>query len=242
MKRTVLLKPLETMGYSLEFFQIANPDSTGRVFTYYTFDEGYRPELVDVWDIIGLRIQRDEPLLLDVRCMNIEIDMFERGEFVALRDAPSYVSLLPARVHALIEFFESLQKERPVIKGTITHFRLMSADDLEVIHMPARHIPLFVGRTYQHILSERGQNHEEISMFSFPGWSSKYGANQTALLQCMTFREQQLADPLFTPFPSFGRSREVSTVTFDQRALEEFVILLKQYSYEAFVRTQQTQA
>ncbi len=242
MKRTVLLKSLETMGYTLEYFHIANPDNAGRAFTYYTFDEGYRPELVDVWDIIGVRIQRDEPLLLDVRCMNIEIDMFERGEFVALRDAPSYVSLLPARVHVLIEFFESLMKEHPASEGTITHFRLMSADDLEAIHMPTRHIPLFVGRTYQYVLSEQGQNHEEISVFSFPGWSSKYGANQTALLRCMTFREQQLADPLFTPFPSFGLSREVSTVTFDQRALEEFVILLKQYSYETFVRAQQAQA
>ncbi len=77
------------MGYTPEFFHIANPDNAGRAFTYCTFDEGYRPELVDVWEIISVRIQRGEPLLLDVRCMNIEIDMFERGEFVALCDAPS---------------------------------------------------------------------------------------------------------------------------------------------------------
>jgi hypothetical protein len=241
MKRTVSLKPLETMGYSLEFFHIANPDDAGRAFSYYTFDEGYRPELVDVWEIIGVRIQRDEPLLLDVRCMHIEEDMFERGEFVALRDALSYVSLLPARAGALNKFFESLLKERPASEGAITYFRLMSADDLEAIHMPERHIPRFVGRTYQYVLSERGQNHEEISVFSFPGWSSHYGANQTAVLACMKFRKQQLADPLFTPFPSFGRSYEVSTVTFDQRALEEFVILLKQRTYENFVRGMQAQ-
>src|SRR6266566_8953080 len=30
MKRTVSLKPLETMGYTLEFFHIANPDNAGK--------------------------------------------------------------------------------------------------------------------------------------------------------------------------------------------------------------------
>ncbi len=147
--------------------------------------------------------------------------------------------MLPARVHALIEFFESLLKERPVTEGAIAHFRLMSADDLEAIRLLVRHVPLFAGRTYQYMLSERGQNHEEICVFSFPGWPSEYGANQTAVLRCMTFRKQQLADPLFTPFPSFGRSHEVGMVTFDQRVLEEFVILLKQRTYETFVRGMQ---
>jgi hypothetical protein len=52
----------------------------------------------------------------------------------------------------------------------------------------------------------------------------------------VTFRQQQLVDPTFKPFDTFG----VSTITFDQRAMEEFIVLLKRHSYEAFVKTPQS--
>ena len=51
----------------------------------------------------------------------------------------------------------------------------------------------------------------------------------------MRFQAQQLDDPSFNPFDAFG----VSTVPFDQRALEEFTYLLKQHSYENFIRMTQ---
>lgn len=236
MNDLVSLKPLVTIGYSLETFNLTNPDSEGRQFTYYTFDEHYRPELLDTWEFVGLHQQSNDPWLLNIRFLHIDLEMFDFGEFVALRDAPSYLRLHPATMHALIEFFEDRIKEWTTTDSTITHFHLMNADELKEIHLPTWKIPYWKGETYRYLPDTGVQSTEEISIFSFPAWDSKYGTNQVATLEYDSFHEKQLTDPVFEPFGSFGNTHGVGTVTFNQRALEEFIILLKQHSYETFLK------
>lgn len=236
MKDWVSLKPLITIGYSLESFHLTNPDSEGHQFTYYTFDEHYRPELLDTWEIVGLHQQSNDPWLLDMRFMHIDLEMFDRGEFVALRDAPSYLSLHPDTLRALIEFFEGRMKERTTTDSGIAHFHLLNADDLKDIHLPTWKIPYWKGGTYRYLPDAGVQSIEEISIFSLPDWDPKYGANQVATLEHDMFREEQLADPAFELFSSFGNTHGVGTVTFNQLALEEFIILLQQHSYETFLK------
>jgi len=53
MPHPITMKTFGEMGYQLEDFAIPNPDDQGRTFTYYTFSGQGRPELYDVWEVIG---------------------------------------------------------------------------------------------------------------------------------------------------------------------------------------------
>jgi hypothetical protein len=239
-KGKVLLRPLEAMGYTPESFQISNPDNEGRVFTYYTFDEGYRPELLDVWEIVGVHQRSNDPPLLDIRLMHLEVEDMEKfaeGEFVALQHAPSYLSLNPTEVRALIEFFEAIDEgQLEHLQSAFTRFRLLTIDELAYFHLRSSSFTDWESRCYRYLPEDGIQSAQEISVFIFPRWSSKYAENQRATLSLLSFRQQKLEDPTFKPFDTFG----VSTVTFDQRALEEFITLLKQRTYENFVGASQT--
>ena len=226
------LQPLESIGYRLDTLKIANPDSQGRNFTYYTFVGKARPKFQDVYEIVGIHLKRRDPLLFEMRFLHLEDEMYEWEEFQALEDAPFYLSLDPAKELTLFQFLTHLDAP-PLAKEEvrIEHFHLMSSDDLRSIRLPEWKIPYLQGHTYRYLPNPGVQPQEEISVFSFPHWSSHYGANQVAPLECNTFLEEQLLDPQFQPLGSFGSTFGTGTVTFDRVALREFVCLLKQHAY-----------
>jgi hypothetical protein len=244
MNHAIAIKPIASLGDIFDFFNLQNPDSEGRQFTYYTIDEQYRPEVLDVWEIIGLHQHSQEPWLLDVRFMHIDLEMFDRGAFLALQHAPSYLSVNPARVNALIAFFEEIISERHLSNSerNITHFRFMSMDDFKEIHLPGGIIPVLPKtRTYRYLPDPSRQSEEPISVFTFPEWSSQYGMNQVTMLGYDIFRQKKITNPKFQSFASFEGTHGVGIVTFNLTAFVEFIALLKQHSYENFVRTTQTE-
>ena len=240
MSRTVSLKSLEEMGYTLEFFYLESSGNAEPVFSYYTFDEQYRPELLDVWDVIGLHQHSEERWLLDMRLMHIDLEMFDRGEFVALRDAPEYLSLSPSRLQALISFLDGIAREattqvRTVSENRRPYFYPMNTGELRNIHLPMWKIPYLKEEVYRYVPDNAVQSNQEISVFKFPQWSSKHGVNQVTTLKYDVFHSQELAEPKFEVFGSFGNTHGVRTVTFDLHALKGFLSLLGQHSYENFV-------
>jgi hypothetical protein len=232
MDKKETLQPFEAIGYHLEPLCIVNPDDEGHIFTYYTFAGKYPPEVIDVWDIVGLRFQSHDPLLLNMRMMQIDSEMFDVLEdFIALRDAPCSLSLDPDRLQALIDFFEGLKTERSTpIKHSPPHFQQMIASELQDIHVPPWKLPYLDGTVYRYLPDNELSNNGLISVFRFPRWSSKYGSNQSTVLGYDVFSQEELAELGFEPFPPFlGKTRGVRPVTYNQAALSEFVDLLKQY-------------
>jgi hypothetical protein len=226
------LQTLESVGYRLDTLKLANPDRQGRDFTYYTFMGKSRPRFQDVYEIVGIHLQRRGPLLFDLRLLHLEEEMYEWEEFEALEDAPSYLSIGPAKELALFQFLTHLDAT-PLLteEVSIDHFHLMNSDDLRSNCLPEWKIPYFQGYTYRYLPNPGVQPREEISVFSFPHWSSHHGANQVTTLACNTFLEEQLLDPQFQPLGSFGSTFGTGTVTFDQIALREFLCLLKRHAY-----------
>jgi hypothetical protein len=226
------LQTLESIGYRLDALKLANPDHQGRSFTYYTFVGKVRPKFQDVYEIVGIHLQRRDPLLFEMRFLHLEEEMYEWEEFQALEDAPFYLSLDPAKELALFQFLKHLDPiHLEMEEVSIKHFHRMSSDDLRSIRLPEWKIPYLQGRIYRYPPNPGIQPQEEISVFSFPHWASHYGANQVTTLACNTFLEEQLLDPQFEPLGSFGSTFGTGTVTFDLVALREFVCLLKQHAY-----------
>jgi len=219
-----------------------NPDIKGRHFTYYTFDEHYRPEFLDRWEIIGLHQQSTDPWLLDMRCMHIEmedienIELFAERKYKALEDARSYLSLNPATLSALITFLKDRVFEWNETNQNITLFHRLKEVDLEHMRFPFWKIPDLRKAGYRYVPGEDVQRKEEITLFSFPVWNAQYGANQSSSFEYDSFHEKRLNDPSFVPFASFRTTQSVSTFTLNQRALQELIVLLEQHSYEAFVK------
>jgi hypothetical protein len=217
-------------------FKLVSPEDKSTEFTYYTFDWKF-PGGVDFWNIIGLRLHKKTSLLFELRFLSIEEEMLEWTEFEPLRDAYNFVSLNPEELGALIQFFETWVDDQLLKpQSALMRFRLLTTEDLTHLHLSPSWVAHLEGHCYRYFLGEGVQHAEAITVLVLPHWSFQYGANQSTTLELVTFRQQQLEDPTFKPFDTFG----VSTVTFDQRALDEFITLLKQRTYENFVRASQT--
>ncbi len=230
------LQSFEAIGYRPEALRIANPDYEGRLFTYYTFAGVYSPQVIDVWEVVGLRFQSNDPLLLDMRMMHIEDEMFEY-EVTTLQDMPSYLSLDPDRLLAVIEFFEALlEGKKRTTPERISHFKHMSAEELRDIRLPEWKIQYYKGSSYRYYPDQGVQSEEKISVFKFPQWSAQYERNQVTTLAYDSFERRLLNDPAFKAFSSFAQTHGVGVVTFNQEALEEFIALLNEHTYENFVR------
>jgi|SRR5579883_429662 hypothetical protein len=225
------LARIEHLGYSQAFFHL-KPEEDGSVaFTYYTFDVRWPREFLSYWDLIGLRRRSEKPFLCDVRLLYIDEEMFEWPDFEAVRDASGLISFNPQQFLDVITFFEKLVDVQPA-NLSLTHFRLMSAEALTSLHCPQFMIDEMVGCCYYYLPAKGLQEDESINMICFPRWSLQYGMHQRSSLSFATFSRHQLEDVQFDPFDGHG----LGTVTFDRAALQEFVFLLKEHSYETFAR------
>jgi hypothetical protein len=228
----VLVKPFEAIGYSPKRFHLVNPDAQGRTFSYYTFDEQYRPEFVEIWEIIGLRFQSEEPWLLDLQLLHIEQE--DRGDFLSWQDGD--LDLSPERLQALVAFLEALGNEQRVPGGPLSRFRPITVDELVKRGLRAWVARSMQGGWYQYLPSNISRMDAHVfHVFKFPIWTSKHGANQTAMLKYDTYDEPQRKGPGSGLLDVFDTIQEVSVVTFDQVAFDEFLLLLKQHTYETFV-------
>lgn len=233
----VTLKPLEILGYDRTFFKLTASGTGDSESTYYTFDTNVSSKWITNWDIVGIHYRSKEPLLLDVQLMYIDEEaLINWPPFEAPRDAPGLISLNPPELLALIEFFETLI-DSYLSHGdqTLTHFRLLDVDDLMKFRFDDWPIDDKIGNYYRYLPDEGVQSPEEISIVGLPRWSAKYGIEQCTGLTFVTFNQQRLSDPQFRPSDTDG----LGTMRFNQPALEEFIALLKQRTYEDFMRGMQ---
>ena len=230
---TTSVKTIEEMGYSPDFFTLDSPEPDGKLFQYYMFAGTYKPELIDTWDILGLAKHEKDALSITMRFMHIEEEMFEWEKFSALTHAQRYLRMNPSQMGALRLFFESTFKEVQMKDGPLQHFRLLTLEELRELHVPQHVIHYWEGHVYEYLF-HKGSQQQERCILGFSGWSSNIGSNQSIDLVCTAFRDVQLLDPKFCPLYGWG----VSTVTFPRQALGEFLFLLEQHSYEAFLARQ----
>jgi hypothetical protein len=230
----VSLQPLETLGYDLTFFGFPPRGSNGNRFTYYTFDDTIPQRQPGHWNIVGLRQQGEEPWLLDVQLLSIDEEALDWEPFEAPRDASQLLSLKPPDVLVLIQFFEEALVDRLVLHADtiFRHFRIMEVDELHQLHLMQWQIDHYKGNFYRYIPDENAQSLQKMSVICLPQWLSQHGLYQSASLEVATFDRQRLADPQFNPFDT---TEWLGEITFGQRALEEFILLLKQHTYEQFM-------
>jgi hypothetical protein len=233
----VALKTLETLGYDRAFFKLKASGTDDSEFTYYTFDKNIASKWITYWDIVGIHYRSKEPLLLDVQLMYIDEEaLINWPPFKAPRDTPGLISFDPPELLALIEFFETLSVHRLSDGGqTLAYFCLLDIDDLVKFRFDSWPIDDKIGNYYRYLPDEGVQSLEEISIVGLPRWSAKSGVYQQTGLTFATFDRQRLDDPLFRPSDTDG----LGTMRFNQPALEEFIALLKQRTYENFVRGMQ---
>jgi hypothetical protein len=238
----VSLTPIETVGYDLAFFKLPETEDNGVVFTYYTFDTIWPPGWENEWNLVGLHQRSDDPLLLDVRLINVGDDELSLDAFDS-RYANGLLSVHPAEFLALIQFFEKRVMDRWRLKAvrSPTSFHLLDTEELTRLHLQPWQIGRKVGDSYTKIgdyyrytPGENVQSSEKTSLMRLPEWSSRYDADQSVSLTFVTFDRARLIDPEFNPFDTVIVEWP-GTMTFDQGALEEFIVLLKQYTYEQMV-------
>ncbi len=234
---TTSIKTIEEMGYSLEFFQLGSPQKDGQHFQYYTFGGTARPELLDVWEIIGVARPQEMASAITLRLMHIDMDMFEWDNYSALTSAQSRLSLGPAQFRLVLQFFTPLLLKNRGTDDKGRYFYPLSLEELRAIHAPEQWIHGLEGYVYEYRHSEEQNAQQERCLFQFPDWLPRVGSNQVAGLKCVTFKEAELSNPKFCPLYTFG----VSTVTFVEAGFAEFIRLLEEHSYEAFLTRRQDQ-
>jgi len=229
----VSLTPIETRGYDQAFFKLPETEDNGVVFTYYTFDTIRPPGWKNDWNLVGLHQRSDDPLLLDVRLINVGDDELSLDAFDP-RYANGLLLIKPAEFLALIQFFEEKlgDRQRPKTARSLASFHLLDVDELVHLHLPLWEIERKMGDYYRYTPEENVQSSEKMSLIHFPQWSPHYNY---ASLTFMTFDQTRLVDPEFNPFDAVTLAWP-GTMTFDQGTLEEFIVLLKQYTYEQMVR------
>ena len=231
---TTSVKTIEEMGYSPDFFTLDSPEPDGKLFQYYTFAGNFRPELVDTWEIIGLAQLQHTSLDIMLRLLHLEEEMLDWENFLALQSAGSFVRLDPSKTRILLEFFKTLMKEEQVTDREYKYFHPLDLSEMRAIHIPEPVIHYWEGCVYEYHLHDETHAHEERYILGFPRWSQQFKGNQASSLRCASFKNSQLTNKNFCPLYEFG----VSTVTFVETAFTEFVSLLEDHSYEAFLARQ----
>lgn len=233
----VSLKPLELVGYSQAFFKLPVVVDQNQVYTWYTFDSVYPPDKEIHWNLIGLRQRMEKTTFFDVQWFFVDDDELSMKEFEPVQYANRFISLRPFELLALIEFFEGVVGYQVTDKdSTIKHFHLLNPDELANLHFKHWAVNMYVGHCYRYIPDQELQNTASIILFKFPRWIQNQKMTYSTTLEMIVFDQQELADPEFFPFDTYG----LATVTFNQRALEEFVTLLKQRTYDVAVQAFQT--
>lgn len=217
------MKQLQIVDNDLASYLKLSPDER-KQFTYYTFD--HKP-FEEYWNVFGLRYLSQTPsFLVDVRLMYIDQDARDWSNFVAERDSPGFVTFDPGTFPSVVAFFEMvLKKEMLVHEEAITHFSLMSRKELLQFHYPHERVEAAVGNYYRYLPEQGVQDSEKISLICLPSWSSQHGGNQSSSLWFITLSPQQPGTPQFDLVDDVDG---LGTMRFNQRALEELIILLRQ--------------
>ncbi len=228
----VALTPLETIGYDLAFFNLPGTEDNGTVFTYYIFDTTRPPGWENDWNLVGLHQHSSDPVLLDIRLMNVGDDELSLDAFDP-RFANPFLTVNSSEFLALIQFLEDRLVDCQRLKATRSpaSFHLLDAEELTQLRLPLREIERKMGDYYRYTPEKNVQRLDKMSLMHFPQWSSGYNY---ASLMVVTFERARLTDPQFRPFDSIDIEWP-ATMTFDQEALEEFIVLLKEHSYEQMV-------
>ncbi|HLX40537.1 MAG TPA: hypothetical protein VKR42_08390 [Ktedonobacteraceae bacterium] len=233
----VSLKPLELVGYSQAFFKLPLEADPKQAYTWYTFDTVYPPDKELHWNLIGLRQRRENTLFFDVQWFFVDDDELAMKEFEPVQYANRFLSINPSELLALIEFFENAPGSQVTAEdGAIRHFHLLGPDELRDLHFKQWAIDMYAGHCYRYIPDQDIQNAASIILFKFPQWIQNHKLTHGTILKMMMFDRQQLADSEFSPSDTYG----LATITFTEQALKEFIVLLKQRTYEAALRAFQS--
>lgn len=231
----VLLKPLEAVGYTPSFFNLEMEDANK--FTYYTFDNVSPPAYANYWNVIGLRSRAENELLVDIQFIYVDDDTLSWRDFDPLRDVSSSLSISPSELVALIEFLDEFVGRNLLNEeSTLQHFHFLNADELADLKFTQLEIDIHKEVCYLYVPDKDMPNADHVHLFRLPQWIQRGKITQGTMLNFVTFERHQLTDPKFRPL----QLRGLTTVTFNQQALEEFIILLKHHTYEAALRAFQS--
>jgi len=233
----ISLKPLEAVGYNRVFFRLPEEGILDKEFTYYTFDNVYPPAFANYWNIIGLRYRRMNVPLFDIQMMYVDDDELSIDEFHPAQNASRFLWLQPAELIALIQFLEEIVGKNLLNEESTLHsFHLLHSEDLARLNFTQMERDIYKENCYLYIPDGDMTNTDPINLFSLPQWTQRGKIVQGTMLNFATFDRQQLVNPNFRPL----QLRGLTTVTFTQQALEEFIILLKHHTYEAALRAFQS--
>lgn len=233
----VSLKPLEAVGYNQAFFKLSEASNTEKDLTYYTFDNVSPPAFANYWNVVGLRCWGTNSSFFGIQFMYVDDDELSTDEFLPAQNANTYLWLHSAELLAVIKFLEDVIGYQVTnAHGTIKYFHLLNSDELVNLHFKQWAIDMYGGHCYRYIPDQELQNTASIILFKFPQWIQNQKMTHSTTLEMIVFDQQELIDPGFSPPDTYG----LATVTFNQRALEEFIILLKLRTYEATVQAFQS--
>lgn len=217
------------------FLKLPLIEGKGRAYKYYTFDVEWPITLLTNWNIVAIRLHKQDPWLLEVGLIHIEEEELEIETFQPLNDAGGFISFQPSEFLQLSQFFSTFSEARPE-NILITHFAELDKEKLVSMHIPEwRFSPSMskgLGSYYQYIPERNIQKGDKISLLRLPSWqNSIFGKNQESGLVFCTFDRHELADPQFNPFEGQWRG----FITFTKSAWQDFIALLRQRTYEQFL-------
>ena len=219
-----ILEELTRVRKDLAEYLKLSPDEAKK-FTYYTFDIPY----TENWDVFGVQYLSTDPLLVDIRLMQIDQDLCELEQFIAERHAPGFVAVEPATHPLIVAFFEEIAgKEVEDTGQAMRYFSLVDREGLIELHYRVGRVDDAVGAYYRYKPNEGIQDPQTISIILLPRWSRRYGTNQVSSLWFLTFPQQRLDDPAFD---LIDNADGLGTMRFNSSALEELIILLKRHTY-----------
>jgi hypothetical protein len=218
---------------------IVPPGDLRPAFTFY------QPRVRGHANVIGVRALRvpdhggegtdedgaggDEPLL-EFRLLHLDAPDERRPGYDVFGDAFGSLEGDVAEYRAARAFFASWLAD-PALRlsadAETPHFRRLSGEELEGLHIPPHRQAL--ARAYRYVPAARATNGDEISLVAVPLWDwVSPRQRQWGTLDIITFARGRLDDPAFDP----RIARGTGTLRLDQGGLREFVALLERHAYE----------
>src|SRR5579883_542828 len=214
------LKRLEESEYSRTFFKLPQAGST-----FYIFDTYKRSQQPSYWNLVGVRRKHDENPLYEIQFLYIDEEALNDENFSALRDASSFLNLQFEEFQTLTTFLEQkFDLKDQLTENKLTHFFLMSAQDLAEVHFTEREVQQNLGNFYYYSPPPHLYTSEKVTVMKLPSWVLKSKTYVLGTLAVATFDRKRLEDPTFHIFDA----EWLGSIQLDVHSLGEFVSLLKQ--------------
>lgn len=246
----VSLEPVASFGVPLRFWKL--PDPPPAPWEFFTFAEGGDIRLRTHWEFIALERLQQPPPHWVMRLLHLEEDDADYWPgYEPWRDAPGFLSLTPAKLHALIRTMEQWIASVPVVeqeRRPTPYFLPVTLEDMVALGLPRDILQGLLDvvqslgapqqRYYLYQPDPELQDREAFSLVKLPAWRDPTFEASSSGLEFHTYAPERLeaiqqesarylqrkaVDDTYDPNMADG----FGIMRFNQGALRALISLLK---------------